>query len=255
MRFSNIAFTASGSEAAQRALRMLTHRYGSAPLDRADVIVALGGDGFMLENLHGHLQRQIPIYGMNRGTVGFLMNRYQEDALIERLERAELVHLHPLAMRATDQAGDVTEALAINEVSMLRESRQAAKIRIRVDGRVRLDELICDGVMLATPAGSTAYNFSAHGPIVPIGAGVLALTPISAFRPRRWRGALLPHTAKVTFEVLEADKRPVAAGADSFYVKRVLEVEVTEARDHAQTLLFDPEHNLEERIITEQFMP
>ena len=255
MRYQNLAFVASSADGAQRALRLLTHRYGNLPLNDADVIVALGGDGFMLECLHGNLHRKVPIYGMNRGTIGFLMNRYNEDHLLERLERAELVHLHPLSMQATTQSGDIVEALAINEVSMLRESRQAAKIRIRVDGKVRLEELICDGVMLATAAGSTAYNFSAHGPIIPFGAGVLALTPISPFRPRHWRGALLSHRASVTLEVLESGKRPVSAVADYTEVRDVAKVKIRENRDVSLALLCDPEHNLEERILTEQFQP
>jgi len=255
MKFQNVAFVAADNEAAQRAHRHLTHRYGATPTSQADVIVALGGDGFMLETLHRYLDRHVPIYGMNRGTVGFLMNVYAEDALQERLERAEMVRLHPLAMKAVTIDGKTHEALAINEVSLLRETRQAAKIRIRVDGKVRLEELICDGVLVATPAGSTAYNLSAHGPIVPMGAGVLALTPISAFRPRRWRGALLSHKAVVSFEILEGDKRPAAAVADYTEVRDVVRVEVREDRDIGLDLLFDPEHNLEERILAEQFLP
>jgi NAD+ kinase len=255
MKFHNVAFVAADNEAAQRAHRHLTHRYGATPINQADVIVALGGDGFMLETLHHYLDRHVPIYGMNRGTVGFLMNVYAEDALMERLERAEMVRLHPLAMKAVTIDGKTHEALAINEVSLLRETRQAAKIRIRVDGKVRLEELICDGVLVATPAGSTAYNLSAHGPIVPMGAGVLALTPISAFRPRRWRGALLSHKAVVSFEILEGDKRPAAAVADYTEVRDVVRVEVREDREIGLDLLFDPEHNLEERILAEQFLP
>ena len=255
MDFRKIALVAADTQAGRAALKRLQDRHQTVEPDQADVIVALGGDGFVLETLHKFIELRVPIYGMNRGSVGFLMNSFREHGLEDRLRHAQPVVLHPLRMRATCADGTVKEALAINEVSLLRHSRQAAKILVKIDGKTRLEELICDGIMVATPAGSTAYNLSAHGPIIPMEAGILALTPISAFRPRRWRGALLPHTAKVTFEVLEADKRPVAAGADSFYVKRVLEVEVTEARDHAQTLLFDPEHNLEERIITEQFMP
>jgi NAD+ kinase len=255
MKFGSIAFVAADNEAAQRAQRHLTHRYGSAPPNEAEVVVALGGDGFMLETLHKFLDRHVPIYGMNRGTVGFLMNAYSEDTLVERLERAEPVNLHPLAMKAVSDSGETFEALAINEVSLLRETRQAAKIRIRVDGRVRLEELICDGILVATPAGSTAYNLSAHGPIIPMGGGVLALTPISAFRPRRWRGALLSHRATVSFEILEGDKRPVSAVADYTEVRDVIRVEVRENREIGLTLLCDPEHNLEERILAEQFMP
>lgn len=255
MKFARVAFVAAENDAAQRALDHLRHRYGSTPPDQADVIVALGGDGFMLETLHRHIDRHVPIYGMNRGTVGFLLNVYSDDSLMERLERAETVRLHPLVMQAVTVDGQTHEALAINEVSLLRETRQAAKIRIRVDGRVRLEELICDGVLVATPAGSTAYNLSAHGPIIPMGAGVLALTSISAFRPRRWRGALLSHKAKVSFEILESEKRPVSAVADYTEVRDVVQVEVYENRSTSLDLLFDPEHNLEERILAEQFMP
>jgi len=252
-RFNRVAFVAAEGEAAQRALNQLRHRYGQVPPDEADVVVALGGDGFMLETLHRFLVRKIPIYGMNRGTVGFLMNVYNDQDLLERLERAQSQSLHPLRMRCVTMDGEEVEALAINEVSLLRETRQAAKIRIRIDGKERLNELICDGIMVATPAGSTAYNLSAHGPIIPMGAGVLALTPISAFRPRRWRGALLSHGAQVVFDVLEAEKRPVSAVADYTEVRDVASVHVREDRSISLNLLFDPEHNLEERIITEQF--
>ncbi len=255
MRFSKLSFLAADTDLAQGALERLRDRYGHVPPAEAEAIVALGGDGFMLEMLHKHIDHQVPIYGMNRGTVGFLMNVYREDGLPERLERAEAVQLHPLRMTARTIAGEAVEALAINEVSLLRESRQAAKIRISIDGKVRLSELVCDGVLVATPAGSTAYNLSAHGPIIPMGAGVMALTPISAFRPRRWRGALLTHRAVVAFEILEADKRPVSAVADYTEVRDVARVEVREDRGVAMTLLFDPEHNLEERILAEQFMP
>jgi len=255
MPFQNVAFVAAENDAAQRALKQLRHRYGSVPLDQADVIVALGGDGFMLETMHRHIERKLPIYGMNRGTVGFLMNIYTEDDLMDRLSRAERVQLNPLGMKAQTVDGASHEALAINEVSLLRETRQAAKLRIRVDGRLRMEELICDGCLVATPAGSTAYNFSAHGPIIPMGAGVLALTPISAFRPRHWRGALLSHKATVTFEVLESQKRPVSAVADHTEVRDVVKVEVREDRNISLELLCDPEHNLEERILSEQFQP
>lgn len=255
MRFRKLSFLAADTELAQSALERLRQRYGHVPPEEADVIIALGGDGFMLETLHKHIDRSAPIYGMNRGTVGFLMNVYREDDLRERLERAEAVSLHPLRMVARTMAGETVEALAINEVSLLRETRQAAKIRISIDGKVRLPELVCDGVLVATPAGSTAYNLSAHGPIIPMGAGVMALTPISAFRPRRWRGALLTHRAVVAFEVLEGEKRPVSAVADYTEVRDVASVEVREDRAVALTLLFDPEHNLEERILAEQFMP
>jgi len=247
------AILAAQNEAARAAQDTLAARYGAAAPDRAEVIVALGGDGFMLETLHRFLGRGIPVYGMNRGSVGFLMNDYREDDLPERIAAAQAATLHPLRMRAEANGAAPVEALAINEVSLLRESRQAAKIRILVDGKVRLDELICDGILVSTPAGSTAYNLSAHGPIVPLDANLLPMTPISAFRPRRWRGALLPAHAEVVFDILERDKRPVAAVADYTEVRDVARVEVREARDVSLTLLFDPDHGLSERIIAEQF--
>jgi len=250
-----VAFLAANSEEALQAAEVLASRYDGCAPEEADIVVALGGDGFMLETLHRGLGRARAIYGMNRGTVGFLMNAYREDALIERLQAAQPVALRPLVMRAVDGEGRVHEDLAFNEVSLLRQSRQAAKVRISVDGKVRLDELVCDGVLVATPAGSTAYNLSAHGPIVPIGAHLLCLTPISAFRPRRWRGALLPDRAKVTFEILDAAKRPVSATADSTEIRNVATVEIWQDRDRLRTLLFDPDHNLEERILLEQFTP
>jgi NAD+ kinase len=248
-----LAFVASAAPQAEAAHARLVAAYGDAPIDAADAVVALGGDGLMLETQHRLLGRNRRIYGMNCGSVGFLMNEYREHGLPERVAAAQGAVLHPLRMRAETRAGQVEEALAINEVSLLREVRQAAKIRISVDGRVRLAELICDGVLVSTPAGSTAYNLSAHGPIVPLGANLLPLTPISAFRPRRWRGALLPATAEVLFEVLEADKRPVAAVADYTEVREVARVAVAEDRSIALTLLFDPDHSLSERIIAEQF--
>ncbi|MDX1711646.1 MAG: NAD kinase [Rhodovibrionaceae bacterium] len=251
----SIAFVAADTKEAQDALERLKQRYDSVAPESAEVIVALGGDGLMLETLHRYLHRNVPIYGMNCGTVGFLMNEYSEEKLDERLAAASRVTLHPLHMAAHTVAGESVEALAINEVSLLRESRQAAKIVISIDGVVRLSELICDGILVATPAGSTAYNLSAHGPIIPIGAPLLALTPISAFRPRRWRGALLPHKAQVTFEILQAAKRPVSATADYTEVRDVARVELHEDRSVALALLFDPEHNLEERILREQFLP
>lgn len=253
MTFAKIAFVAADSQAAQAALARLLDRYDHVSPEIADIIVALGGDGFVLETLHRWIDRKVPIYGMNRGTVGFLMNSFREHGLVDRLRKAQPVVLHPLRMHARLADGQEVEALAINEVSLFRQTRQAAKIRIRVDGKERLDELICDGVMVATAAGSTAYNLSAHGPIIPLGADILALTPISAFRPRRWRGALLPQHAHVTFEVLEAAKRPVSAVADYTEARDVLEVTIREDRSVGLTLLFDPEHNLEERILTEQF--
>jgi NAD+ kinase len=244
-----IAFLAS--PAAQDELRALTAKHGQCAPDAADVIVALGGDGFMLQTLNEAYG--LPIYGMNCGTVGFLMNEYDEGDLPARLAQAEVAVIHPLAMRAVDRAGREHHALAINEVSLLRAGPQAAKLRISVDGRERLPELICDGALLATPAGSTAYNYSAHGPILPIGSDVLALTPMAAFRPRRWRGALLPRAAVVRFDVLEADKRPVRADADSRPVNDVVMVEVRSDPSISHCILFDPGHGLEERLIVEQF--
>ncbi|MGQ3041506.1 MAG: NAD kinase [Brevundimonas sp.] len=248
-----IAFTASDRPEAQAARDRLKSRYGSTALAEADVIVALGGDGFMLETLHTVMERRTPVFGMNRGSVGFLMNDYEEDNLIERLSGAGRAVIHPLQMDAWAETGQVHSGLAINEVSLLRQTRQSAKLRISVDGRVRLEELSCDGCLVATAAGSTAYNLSAHGPIIPLDSRVLALTPISAFRPRRWRGALLPHQAKVCFEVMEPDKRPVSATADSFEVRRVSKVEVRERRDIALTMLFDASRSFEERVLAEQF--
>ncbi len=254
MPIRSFALVAAESDEAGAACRRLKARYATVEPEAADAVVALGGDGFMLETLHRYLDRGLPIYGMNCGTVGFLMNRFDEEGLPARLAAAEPVRLRPLAMQARDVYGKETQALAINEVSLLRESRQAARIAIRVDGVMRLPELVCDGVLVATPAGSTAYNLSAHGPILPLGSGVLALTPISAFRPRRWRGALLPHAAEVAFEVLDPQKRPVSAVADFTEVRDVVEVRVHEDR-RTLTLLFDPDHNLAERILAEQFQP
>jgi NAD+ kinase len=255
MSRKSMTFVASQTPQAEAAMRRLQSLYGDVGPDEADVIVALGGDGFMLHALHQFRAHNKPIYGMNQGTVGFLMNEFDEEGLPERIDRAELATVHPLRMTAHTANGETVEALAINEVSVFRETRQAAKLRITIDGRVRLEELVCDGILLATPAGSTAYNLSAHGPILPLGAGVLALTPISAFRPRRWRGALLPRSAKVCFEVLEPQKRPVSGVADNDEVRDVIRVEVEENREISLYLLFDPEHNLEERILTEQFIP
>jgi len=250
---TRLAFAASERPEAQEARERLSARYGAVDEDRAQVIVALGGDGFMLETLHSHMASPKPIYGMNRGSVGFLMNEYSEDGLLERINAAERATIHPLTMVAVDARRKQHKALAINEVSLLRQTRQTAKLRISIDGRVRLNELSCDGAMVATAAGSTAYNLSAHGPIIPLDAKVLALTPISAFRPRRWRGALLHHTARVTFEILEADKRPVSAVADNFEVRDVVEVHVAEDRDISLTMLFDAGRSLEERVLAEQF--
>ncbi len=254
MKFKSIAFVAARQKQAQEALKALKKRYESVPPSRADVIVALGGDGFMLRTLHKYLHRNVPIYGMNRGSVGFMMNEYRPSGLLKRLQRAEPITLHPLRMVATDARGKKHEALAINEVSLLRYTRLAAKLRIKIDGHVRLDEMICDGALVATPAGSTAYNLSANGPIIPLGAELLALTPISAFRPRQWRGALLPSQAKVSFDVLDAKHRPVSAVADDLAVRNVHHVDVIVDPSVAPVLLFDPEHNLEERILREQFV-
>jgi NAD+ kinase len=250
---TRLAFVASERPEAQEARAKLARRYSEVPRDKAEVIVALGGDGFMLETLHNQIDRCTPIYGMNWGTLGFLMNEYSEDGLLERINAAERAVVHPLRMVAADVHGGVHRALAFNEVSLLRQTRQTAKLRISIDGKVRLAELFCDGALVCTPAGSTAYNLSAHGPIIPLDAQVLALTPISAFRPRRWRGALLRHTAKVKFEILEADKRPASAVADNFEVRDVLEVHVSEDRDVALTMLFDAGRSLEERVLAEQF--
>ncbi len=249
----NLHFAASISTLAQESQARLVALYGDCPLDQADIVVALGGDGFMLETLHKVLERGVPVYGMNCGSVGFMMNDFAETDLLGRLSRAQAAILHPLRMHAVTRTGVVAEALALNEVSLLRELRQAAKIRIIIDGRVRLEELICDGVLISTPAGSTAYNLSAHGPIVPLSANLLPLTPISAFRPRRWRGALLPSSAEVLFEVLEPDKRPVAAVADGTEVRDVLSVAVNEDRELQARILFDPDQGLSERILAEQF--
>ena len=248
------AFVATDSPEAQDAAARLARRYQSARPESADVIVALGGDGFMLETLHRFITRDLPIYGMNCGTVGFLMNLYDEEDLPQRLAKAQKEVLHPLKMTATCADSSKQKALAINEVSLFRQRYQAAHIRITVDGILRLEELICDGVLVATPAGSTAYNLSAHGPIVPIGSPLLALTPISAFRPRRWRGALLPDKARITFEILDGEKRPVGATADFTEVRDVARVEVEADHRRRLQLLFDPEHNLEERIVKEQFI-
>ncbi len=248
-----IAFVASNTPEAEEAWTRLVARYGNAAPEDADAIVALGGDGLMLQTLHHFMDAHIPIYGMNRGSVGFLMNEYREDELPERLSLAKVNMIYPLRMRAHLADGTQGKALAINEVSLFRLTHQAARLRLSVDGQVRLEELICDGVLVATPAGSTAYNLSVHGPILPINASLLALTPISPFRPRRWRGALLPSSARVTIDVLEPDKRPISAVADHTEFRNVLRVEVAEERGIGLRLLFDPGHELGERILTEQF--
>jgi NAD+ kinase len=249
-----IAFVASDAPQAQAALTDLVARHGNMPPETATVIVALGGDGFMLHTLSSTQMLDVPVYGMNRGTVGFLMNAFAADDLPMRLEQAQQEVINPLKMRAVTTDGTIEEALAINEVSLLRAGPQAAKLRISVDGLVRLSELVCDGALVCTPAGSTAYNYSAHGPILPIGSDVLALTAMAAFRPRRWRGALLPKTAVVRFDVLEPEKRPVMADADSRSVRNVVTVEIWSDPKVSHKLLFDPGHGLEERLIREQFV-
>jgi NAD+ kinase len=252
-RYEKIAFLASESPEAQASRARLVHAYGHVPAKTADAIVALGGDGFMLETLHRHMHDKIPIYGMNRGSVGFLMNEYQEADLPQRLARAQVSRIHPLAMTATRNDGTRADGLAINEVSLFRQRHQAAKFRISIDGKVRLDELICDGVLVATPAGSTAYNLSAAGPILPMNAPLLALTAISPFRPRRWRGALLPNIAQIRIDVLEHEKRPASAVADSTETRNVVQVDIAEASSVELLMLFDPGHSLDERILSEQF--
>jgi NAD+ kinase len=252
-RFKHIAFVASDTPSAQKARRLLVRRYGDALPETADVVVALGGDGLMLSTLQRFMNSGKPIYGMHRGTVGFLMNEYSDEHLVERLAAAEVTVIHPLLMRARDAAGRVHRHRAINEVSLFRQSYQAARLRIMVDGKERLAELVADGVLLATPAGSTAYNLSVQGPIIPIGAPLLALTPISPFRPRRWRGALLPDRAHVTVEVREPLKRPVAAVADHNEVRSIRSVEISMDHNLAMHMLFDPGHSLDERILREQF--
>lgn len=250
-----IRFVSSDVPAALEASEALIKRYGQCAEQDADVIVALGGDGFMLHSIHQTFGKNIPIYGMNKGTVGFLMNSFDEDGLYERLNAATSTRISPLKMKATDTDAQVHTSLAINEVSLLRQSYQAARLDIFVDGHRRMQNLVCDGVLVATPAGSTAYNYSAHGPILPIDAKLLALTPVSPFRPRRWRGALLPQRVNVTIEVTENEKRPVNAVADHFEVKSVVKVEVKQDTKHRATLLFDPHHTWNERILAEQFSP
>ena len=249
----SIAFVASRSEEAQAALALIRGQYSEVPLEQASVIVALGGDGFMLRTLHRHMVLKKPVYGMKLGTVGFLMNQFRIEGLIERLARAQSTVLKPLVMEAVGESGSTATSLAFNEVSLLRQTKQAAHIRVSLNGSVKIDELMCDGILVSTTAGSTAYNLSAHGPILPLGADVLALTPISPFRPRRWRGAILRAGTEVKFEVLDPYKRPVSATADSNEVRDVVEVTVRESRDQTVELMFDPEHSLEDRILNEQF--
>lgn len=252
-KFEKIAFVSSEVPEALLALERLKQRYGSAPAHDADAIVALGGDGLMLQTLHTYMNDRIPIYGMNRGSVGFLMNEYAEDDLIERLGTAVTSIVHPLSMVAFDIDGKAQKAIAINEVSLFRQSYQAAKLQISIDEKNRLSELTCDGILVATPVGSTAYNLSAHGPILPIDSSLLALTPISPFRPRRWRGALLPNHAKISVTILEPEKRPSSAVADHFEVRNVSRVLIEQARHIDLLMMFDPGHGLDERVIAEQF--
>ncbi len=248
-----IAFSANARPEAQEALAHLRRRYGDTPEAEADAIVALGGDGHMLETLRRRLADGKPVYGMHRGTIGFLMNEYRPEGLIERLRKAQSVRIRPLVAHCQTRSGEMVTERAFNEVSLFRQTAQSAKLRILIDGAERMAELLCDGAMVATPAGSTAYNFSAHGPILPINARLLALTPVSAFRPRRWRGALLPHSAQVRIEVLEAEHRAVSAACDNFETRDVRAVDIREDSECELTLLFDPGHALDERILREQF--
>lgn len=249
-----IAFVASSAPEAQAALRALAAEYGQCEPDHAEVICALGGDGFMLHMLHRFGRVGTPVYGMRLGSVGFLLNEYRQQGLDARLAAAESTVLRPLEMVAVTATGDRSEALAFNEVALLRQTRQTAHIRVLLNGKPRLDELVCDGVIVATPAGSTAYNFSAHGPILPLGSRVIALTPIAAFRPRRWRGAILRDDTEVRLQILDPEKRPVSVTADSHEVREVVEVAIRASSAHSVSVLFDPEHNLDERILNEQFM-
>ena len=249
-----IHFVASQVDGAEEALASLAERYGDSPLDEAEVIVALGGDGFMLRTLHRFLPSGLPVYGMKLGNVGFLMNRFQYDHLQQRLDDANTVALNPLCMEAVTEGGSESSALAINEVSLLRQMNQAAHIRILVNDSVKVEDLVCDGVLVATAAGSSAYNLSVQGPILPLGTDALALTPISPFRPRRWRGAVLPSSVRIRFEILDYYKRPVAATADATEIRNVISVDVFEDKDIALKLMFDPDHSLEQRILDEQFL-
>ena len=249
-----IYFHAAQTQKANDAFKTLSAKHGQSELEDCEYIVILGGDGTMLEALHKYAHSGKPVYGMNFGSVGFLMNPYHEGDLAERLQKASSVQIHPLKMKAVDIHGAVHEAVAYNEVSLLRETRQAARLKISVDNVVRIPELVCDGILLATPAGSTAYNLSAHGPILPLSSNMLALTPISAFRPRRWRGALIPSHLKVRIDSLDDEKRPVSATADSREFRDVISLDIEQSANLARTLLFDPEHHLEERILKEQFL-
>lgn len=249
-----VYFYAADTSQAHEAKNILIQLYGDTPLDRADTIVALGGDGSMLHALHDSVKHGKPVFGMNRGSIGFLLNEYREEGLLERLQKAHAVKINPLRMKVKTTAGQFQDELAINEVSLLRETRQASKLRIVIDGVVRLEELICDGIIVATPAGSTAYNLSVYGPIIPLSADLLAMTPISAFRPRRWRGALLPQSSRIVFDILESRHRPVSAVADFTEIRDVETVEIWRDETVEISMLFDPERNLNERIIKEQFM-
>ena len=249
-----LAFFASDTKDAQEALKKLEAKHGNVDINDADIAVVLGGDGTMLETLHKIHKLKIPVYGMNCGSVGFLLNPFDPEDLMVKLKDAHKVEIYPLSMTATDHQGKNYEAMAFNEVSLLRETRQAAKLKISIDNVERIEELVCDGILLATPAGSTAYNLSAHGPIIPLSGNVLALTPISAFRPRRWRGALLPCNVEVKIDIINNEKRPVSATADSTEIRNICSVTIKQADSHGCTLLFDPDHNLEERILKEQFI-
>ncbi len=253
-KIEKIACVSSNTPKAQQGLVQLADRYPLVPLDEADALIALGGDGFLLQTMHDHLDSGLPIYGMNRGTVGFLLNKFGKNDLITRLNTAKLQTLYPLRMTATTVSGQQVTVLAFNEVALLRYSQQSANIRVLINGRERLDNLVCDGIMVATPAGSTAYNLSARGPIIPLGSNVLALTPVSPFRPRRWSGALLPHTALVEFEILSPERRLVGASADFFEIHEVARVTITEDTSRPAYVLFDADHSLEERIFSEQFV-
>lgn len=254
MTTPRIAFLASPAEEAQQALAQMTALHGACEPEDADVLCALGGDGFMLQTLHRHGGLGKPVFGMKLGTVGFLMNHYRDEGLLDRIAAAEPAKLRPLEMLALTESGASIGSLAYNEVSLLRQTRQAAHLSIDLNGQTRVDELVCDGVLVASPAGSTAYNFSAHGPILPLGSHTIALTPIAPYRPRRWRGAILKADTEVRFRVLDPYKRPVSVTADSHEVRDVVEVTIRESRERTVTLLFDPEHNLEERILSEQFV-
>ena len=253
MNLNNPVFLASSNEEAIKQKRALEERYGKNTLDNADVIVVLGGDGFMLEAIKNHMSHELPLFGLNYGSIGFLMNSSNQNDLLNRINQSQSIKISPLIMKAMSVNGSIHEAIAINEVSLLRETHQASKIKISVDGNVRLDELICDGVLISTPSGSTAYNLSAHGPILPINADVLALTPISAFRPRRWKGAILNNESNVKFEIIESKKRPVSAVADSTEFRDISSVEVHQSKDQVVELLFDENHSFDERILNEQF--